>query len=78
MVTLFGTSDPRFLAGGISEALITTEAGLFIAIPSLLMRGILGSVAEAALGRLESGALSVVIALVKGQKPRESIAEAVA
>ncbi len=68
MVTLFGTSDPRFLAGGISEALITTETGLLIAIPSLLMRGVLGALAESALGALEAGALSVVIELVKAEE----------
>jgi len=31
-----GTGDPRALAGGISEAMITTEAGLCIALPILL------------------------------------------
>ena len=76
MVTLFGTSDPRFMAGGISEALITTEAGLWIAIPSLLMRGILGSMADGALGRLEAGALSVVIALAKPEEAPLEVGEA--
>lgn len=36
-ITVFGTSDPRLLAGGISEALITTQVGLSIAIPVLLV-----------------------------------------
>lgn len=36
-ITIFGTSDPRLLAGGISEALVTTEVGLAIAIPVLLV-----------------------------------------
>jgi biopolymer transport protein ExbB len=45
MITLFnvitqaGTNDARILAGGISEALITTEAGLIIAIPVMLFHG---------------------------------------
>jgi len=30
-----GASDPAVLAGGISQALVTTAAGLFVAIPSL-------------------------------------------
>lgn len=36
-ITAFGTGDPRLLAGGISEALVTTEVGLSIAIPALLV-----------------------------------------
>ena len=35
-ITLHGTGDPRLLAGGISEALVTTEAGLLVAIPAML------------------------------------------
>jgi biopolymer transport protein ExbB len=35
-VMLGGMGDPRMLAGGISEALICTAAGLAVAIPSLI------------------------------------------
>lgn len=35
-IALFGTGDAQMLSGGISEALITTEAGLLLAIPALL------------------------------------------
>jgi len=37
VITRFGTGDPKLLAGGIAEALITTEAGLCIAIPLLMI-----------------------------------------
>jgi biopolymer transport protein ExbB len=35
-ITAHGVGDPTVLAGGISEALITTAAGLSVAIPSLM------------------------------------------
>ncbi|BCX81109.1 biopolymer transport protein ExbB [Methylomarinovum caldicuralii] len=35
-ITAVGVGDPKVLAGGISEALITTAAGLSVAIPSLI------------------------------------------
>ncbi len=41
VITHYGTSDPKILAGGISEALVTTETGLIIAIPVLLMHNFL-------------------------------------
>lgn len=36
-ITLFGTGDPKLMAGGISQALITTVLGLIAAIPLLLL-----------------------------------------
>jgi biopolymer transport protein ExbB len=39
VITQAGTNDARLLAGGISEALVTTETGLVIAIPIMLMHG---------------------------------------
>jgi biopolymer transport protein ExbB len=36
-ITLFGTGDPKLMAGGISQALITTVQGLVAAIPLLLL-----------------------------------------
>ncbi len=40
-ITLFGTGDPKLMAGGISEALVTTVMGLVTAIPLVLLHSIL-------------------------------------
>ncbi|WP_432463671.1 MotA/TolQ/ExbB proton channel family protein [Agarivorans sp. QJM3NY_33] len=42
-ITLFGTSDPKLMAGGISQALITTVLGLIVAIPLLFSHNLLSS-----------------------------------
>ncbi|MGD8176376.1 MotA/TolQ/ExbB proton channel family protein [Marinimicrobium sp. ARAG 43.8] len=42
-ITLFGTGDPKLMAGGISQALITTVLGLVVAIPLLLSSSLLSS-----------------------------------
>jgi biopolymer transport protein ExbB len=34
-ITLFGTGDPKMMAGGISQALVTTVIGLSVAIPTV-------------------------------------------
>lgn len=36
-ITLFGTGDPKLMAGGISQALVTTVLGLTVAIPMVLL-----------------------------------------
>jgi biopolymer transport protein ExbB len=37
VITLFGAGDPKMMAGGISEALVTTMLGLIVAIPLVLL-----------------------------------------
>jgi biopolymer transport protein ExbB len=39
-ITLFGTGDPKLMAGGISQALVTTVLGLCVAIPTVLLHTI--------------------------------------
>ncbi|MFT2092441.1 MotA/TolQ/ExbB proton channel family protein [Paraglaciecola sp. 2405UD69-4] len=41
MMTLFGSGDPEVVSGGIAQALITTELGLVVAIPALVLSAIL-------------------------------------
>ena len=42
-ITLFGTGDPKTMAGGISQALITTVLGLVVAIPTVLLHSIVNA-----------------------------------
>ncbi|MBU1567793.1 MAG: MotA/TolQ/ExbB proton channel family protein [Proteobacteria bacterium] len=41
VLAIFGTGNAKAMAGGISEALITTQTGLLVAIPGLYMKGFL-------------------------------------
>ena len=40
-ITLFGTGDPKLMSGGISQALVTTQLGLAVAIPLVLLHSLL-------------------------------------
>ena len=53
VVSAQGTGDPSALAGGIGQALITTAAGLFVAIPTVLGHSYLASRVEGILVELE-------------------------
>jgi biopolymer transport protein ExbB len=46
IITLFGTGDPKMMANGISEALVTTMLGLVVAIPLVLLHSVLHSMAR--------------------------------
>ncbi|MCX7722336.1 MAG: MotA/TolQ/ExbB proton channel family protein [Verrucomicrobiae bacterium] len=60
MITIFGAGDPKTLAGGISEALITTEFGLIVAIPSLLLHAVLTRRVKSVLANMEQTAVAFI------------------
>ncbi|HAN59805.1 MAG TPA: biopolymer transporter ExbB [Gammaproteobacteria bacterium] len=67
-ITAVGVGDPQVLAGGISEALITTAAGLSVGIPSLMFhRYFLGKVNELTVA-MEQDALRFMEVLQSGRK----------
>jgi biopolymer transport protein ExbB len=69
-ITAHGVGNPAVLAGGISEALITTAAGLAVAIPSLMFyRYFRGKVTMIVL-RMEEEALRLV-EVIHGERERE-------
>lgn len=60
LITIFGTGDARSLSSGISEALVTTAAGLIVAIPALVIHGALSRMARHKLGLLEQLSVAFV------------------
>ena len=60
MITLFGTGDPRMMAGGISTALVTTVLGLVVAIPLTLFHSFLQGKAKALIQVLEEQAAGLI------------------
>ena len=67
-ITTYGTGNAGALAGGISEALITTAAGLAVAIPSLVMHRHYTSRIESIVIDLEREAIKLVDAIHSNQK----------
>ncbi len=59
VITLFGTSDPKLMSGGISEALITTEIGLAVAIPIMLCHTYLSRRSDHLIGDMEEKAVQL-------------------
>jgi biopolymer transport protein ExbB len=57
MMTLFGSGNPEVVSGGISQALITTELGLVVAIPALVVHSLLSRRARAYYLSLENFAV---------------------
>jgi biopolymer transport protein ExbB len=59
-ITLFGTGDPKLMAGGISQALVTTVLGLCVAIPTVLLHTVASSPARRLSQILEEQAAGLV------------------
>ncbi|KXJ59353.1 MAG: biopolymer transporter [Alteromonas sp. Nap_26] len=57
MMTAFGASDPEVISGGIAKALVTTELGLVVAIPALILNAVLSRKSRQYYDELESFAL---------------------
>ncbi len=69
-ITLFGAGDPRLMAGGISQALITTVLGLTVAIPTLLLHNVVQGRATALTEILQHEAVAVVAARAERDQKR--------
>ncbi|MCK5834952.1 MAG: MotA/TolQ/ExbB proton channel family protein, partial [Lentisphaeria bacterium] len=63
LITQHGSGDAALLSSGISEALITTEVGLVIAIPALIIHAWLSNKVSRSIALTQKGALIFVNAL---------------
>lgn len=60
MITLYGTGDPKLMAGGISQALVTTVLGLLVAIPTTLLHSFTASSARGIISTLEEQSTGIL------------------
>jgi len=65
-ITLFGAGDPQLMAGGISQALVTTVCGLVVAIPIVLLHTAAASKAKRVEEILEEQSAGMVARQVEG------------
>lgn len=59
-IVLYGAGDPKMMAGGISQALVTTVQGLTVAIPTLLLHNLVQTRARHITEVLEQEAVAIV------------------
>jgi biopolymer transport protein ExbB len=61
-ITLFGAGDPKLMAGGISQALVTTILGLWVAIPMTLLHSFVSTRSRSILHILEEQSAGIIAA----------------
>ncbi|MBC2607806.1 MotA/TolQ/ExbB proton channel family protein [Pelagicoccus albus] len=59
-ITLFGTGDPKLMAGGISQALVTTVLGLICAIPLVLIHSFLQGISNRCIAIIEEQSAGLI------------------
>ena len=72
VITLFGTGDPKLMSGGISEALVTTELGLAVAIPIMLLHTFLKRRVDHIIGAMEESAVQLTNIILRAEYHTES------
>lgn len=65
---IYGAGDPQLMAGGISEALVTTMLGLIAAIPLLILHSFCASLARGVQGTLEEQSAGIVARHVENRR----------
>ena len=64
-ITLYGTGDPKIMAGNISLALVTTALGLICALPLILIHAVVASKAKGILQKLDEQSAGLIAAIAE-------------
>ncbi|XOV79068.1 MAG: MotA/TolQ/ExbB proton channel family protein [Aestuariibacter sp.] len=67
-ITLFGTGDPKIMAGSISMALVTTAQGIIAALPLILLHSLTAGRSKSILHILDEQAAGIVASRAEGEK----------
>ena len=59
-MTLFGAGDPTVMAGGISQALMTTVLGIVVALPMLFLHSIVNSMSQRVVHTIEEQSAGII------------------
>lgn len=70
-ITLFGTGDPKLMAGGISQALVTTVLGLVVAIPTVFLYTILNTRSKGLLLTLQEQSAGIIAERSEAAEPNK-------
>lgn len=65
-IQLYGAGDPKMMAGGISQALMTTVLGLVVAIPILLLHSFAAGMSKSVVQILEEQAAGIIARQAEG------------
>jgi biopolymer transport protein ExbB len=63
-ISLFGSGDPKLMASGISQALMTTVLGLVVAIPLLFGHSFVAALARTMIQRLDEQSAGIIVQYV--------------
>ena len=67
-ISLFGTGDPKLMAGGISQALVTTVLGLVVAIPLLFGHNLVATISRSLIQRLDEQSAGMLARTMEQQE----------
>jgi biopolymer transport protein ExbB len=67
-ITLFGTGDPKIMAGSISMALVTTALGLIAALPLILVHAVVAGRSKSVLHILDEQSAGIIASHAEKEK----------